>query len=197
MYVRRAYRMTYQSFKHLAALLRSYIFAACGKRGLPRYYSNRRISPDARLACAIRWFAGGSPYYIMTPYGISHTDTTNSFWFVVDAIDEHPAFAIVYPTTHNNQCSIAAGFSDVASAGFACCSGAVDGILIWIHKPSPRECLDSGCSLGKSFCGRTKKFGLKCQAVCNIRGRILDILSLIRDRRRIALLLKECHCSIN
>jgi hypothetical protein len=50
-YFRQAYRMTYQSFKHLAALLRPYIFAACGKQGLPRYYRNGLISPDVRLAC--------------------------------------------------------------------------------------------------------------------------------------------------
>jgi hypothetical protein len=37
-YFRRAYRMTYQSFKHLAALLCPYILAACGKKGNPRNY---------------------------------------------------------------------------------------------------------------------------------------------------------------
>ena len=87
----------------------------------------------------------------MTTYGISHTDTFNSFWFVVDAINKHPACAIVYPTDHDNQRSIPAGFSEESSAGFACFAGAVDGILIWIHNPSPRECLDSGCSSGNFF----------------------------------------------
>ena len=74
-YVQRAYRMRYRSFKHLAALLCPYILAACGKKGNPRNYRNGPISPDVRLACAIRWFAGGSAYDIMTTYGISHTDT--------------------------------------------------------------------------------------------------------------------------
>ncbi len=74
-YFRRAYRMTYRSFKHLAALLCPYILAACGKKGNPRNYRNGPISPDVRLACAIRWFVGGSAYDIMTTYGISHTDT--------------------------------------------------------------------------------------------------------------------------
>jgi hypothetical protein len=87
----------------------------------------------------------------MTTYGISHTDTINSVWFVVDAINKHPAFAVVYPTDHDYQRSIAAGFSEVSSAGFACCAGAVDGIHIWMHKPSPTECLDSGCSSGNFF----------------------------------------------
>jgi hypothetical protein len=69
----------------------------------------------------------------MTTYGISHTDTINSFWFVVDAINKHPAFKIAYPTDHDKQRSIAAGFLEVSSAGFDCCTGAIDGILIWIH----------------------------------------------------------------
>ena len=111
----------------------------------------------------------------MTTYGISHTDTINSFWFVVDAINKHPAFKIAYPTDHDKQRSIAAGFLEVSSAGFDCCAGAIDGILIWIHKPSPRDCLHNGCSPGKFMCARKKKYGLNCQAVCDVRGRILDI----------------------
>ncbi len=57
-------------------------------------------------------------------------------------------------------------------------AGAIDGILIWVHKPSPKDCVDAGCSSGKFFCGRKKKFGLNCQAVCDVWGRILDILIL-------------------
>jgi hypothetical protein len=72
-YFRRAYRMTYTSFRRLAALLRPYIITACGSKGAPRYCPNGPISPDVRLACAIRWFAGGSTYDIMTTFGISHT----------------------------------------------------------------------------------------------------------------------------
>ena len=32
-----------------------------------------------------------------------------------------------------------------------------------------------GCDSGKFMCGRKKKYGLNCQAVCDVRGRILDI----------------------
>ncbi len=175
MYFRRAYRMTYTNFKRLAALLCPYINAACSKKGTSRFYWNGRISPDVRLACAIRWFAGGSPYDIMTTYGISHTDTINSFWYVIDAINRHPHFTIVYPDNQDQQRSIAEGFAAVSAAGIKCCAGAIDGILIWIHKPPPTDCVSSGCSSGKFFCGRKKKFGLNCQAVCDVRGRILDI----------------------
>jgi hypothetical protein len=35
--------------------------------------------------------------------------------------------------------------------------------------------VDAGCSSGKFLCGRKTKFGLNCQAFCDVRGRILDI----------------------
>ena len=168
--------MTYRSFKGLATLLRPFIVSSCrGNKGTPRYCPNGPISPDVRLACAIRWFAGGSTYDIMTTYGISHTDTINSYWYVVDAINKHPRFALSYPGNHDVQRSIAAGFAEVSSAGFESCSGAIDGVLIWIHKPSAKDCFNVGCSPGKFMCGRKKKFGLNCQAVCDVRGRFLDI----------------------
>jgi hypothetical protein len=111
----------------------------------------------------------------MTTYGIGHTDRINSCWYVVDAINRHPRFNFAYPDNHNKQQSIAKGFYKASSAGFRCCAGAIDGILIWVHKPSPKDCVDAGCSSGKFLCGRKKKFGLNCQAVCDVRGRILDI----------------------
>jgi hypothetical protein len=149
--------MKYNTFKRLASLLRRYIIAASGKKGTTKYIPNGPISPDVRLACAICWFAGGSVYDIMTTYGIGHTDTINSCWYVVDAINRHPLFAITYPEDHDKQLSIAKGFANVSTADFRCCAGAIDGILIWIHKPSPKDCDDAGC-----------------QAVCDVRGRILD-----------------------
>ena len=177
LYFRRAYRMKFETFQRLADDLRPYILKAAGhKEGVPsRHVPNGRISPDVRLACAIRWFAGGSPYDMMTTYGISHTDTINSYWYVIDAINKHPQFNITYPADHDAQHAIAQGFSKVSKAGFKCCAGAIDGILIWIHKPSKKDCTTIGCDEGKFFCGRKKKFGLNCQAVCDVRGRILDI----------------------
>jgi hypothetical protein len=172
--------MKYNTFKRLASMLHPLIIAASGKSEEVssqnyRYIPNGPISTDVRLACALRWFAGGSIYDIMTTYGIGHTETTNSCWYVVDAINRHPAFTIQYPSNHNQQQSIADGFLEVSAANFKCCAGAIDGILIWIHKPSKKDCIEAGCSSGKFFCGRKKKFGLNCQAVCDVRGRILDI----------------------
>jgi hypothetical protein len=39
----------------------------------------------------------------MTTYGISHIDTLNSYWYVVDAINQNPRFAIAYPDDHEKQ----------------------------------------------------------------------------------------------
>ena len=170
--------MTYRSFKRFAAVFRPLINAACrSDNGTPRHCPNGPISADVRLACAMRWFAGVSTYDIMTAYGISHTDTIYSYWYVVDAVNKHPRFAISYPDDHDKQRAIAAGFSEMSYAGFGCCSGAIDGILIWTHVLSERllQGLNVGCSPGKFHCSRKKKFGLNSQAVCNARGRFLDI----------------------
>jgi hypothetical protein len=33
----------------------------------------------------------------------------------------------------------------------------------------------SACSVAKFFCGRKHKYGLNCQAICDSRGRFLDV----------------------
>jgi hypothetical protein len=136
---------------------------------------NGPIYHSTRVACAIRYFAGGSPYDIATTFGISIAEVYFSVWEVVDALNLHPEFAIHYPESHEEQKQIAAGFQEKSGAGFDCCAGAVDGILIWIHRPSLECSREASCDTGKFFCGRKHKFGLNCQAVCDANGRFLDI----------------------
>ena len=98
--------MKYCTFQRLASMLRAYIIAASGKKqGSQNYIPNGPISTDVRLACALRWFAGGSIYDIMTTYGIGHTDTIESCWYVVDEVNNHPNFTIVciLPITTNSD----------------------------------------------------------------------------------------------
>jgi hypothetical protein len=45
-----------------------------------------------------------------------------------------------------------------------------------MHKPSLKEADAAGVGQKKFFCGQKNKFGLNCQAVCDFRGQILDIL---------------------
>jgi hypothetical protein len=133
----------------------------------------------------------------MTTYGIGHTDVLNSCWYFVDAINNHPSMQIMYSDDHAKQYAIAESFLKVSSANIGCCAGVIDGMLIWIHKPSLRDCTKSVCSSGKVFCGQKKKFGLNCHAVCDVHGRILDLSIEYLDQPQIALHFKECLCFRN
>jgi hypothetical protein len=153
---RRAYRMKYDSFKKLARKLHHGIREASGKKeeNKPRHIPNGPISSSVRLACALCYFAGGSPYNIMTTFQIGFIETINiSIWYVVDAINSNKDFNLSYPTNHDEQHAIAEGFRKVSGAGFNCCAGAIDGILIWTHKPHEKDCLIVGCNSGKFLCG--------------------------------------------
>jgi DDE superfamily endonuclease len=106
----------------------------------------------------------------MSTYQIGHTEFFKSIWSVVKAINDFDGFRFSYPTSHEKQHEIAAGFEKVSGAGFNCCSGAIYGILIWITKPSTEQCERVGCSDAKFFCARKHKFGMNCQAICDVRG---------------------------
>ena len=129
-----------------------------------------------RLAIAIRYFAGASPYNIMVKYGVSHTSVFESVWIVVEAVNQLPAMKIQYPSDVAEQKRIAKGFCDASKVKFDCCAGAIDGVLIWMHKPLLKEANAAGIGQKKFLCGRKNKFGLNCQAVCDVRGQIIDIL---------------------
>jgi hypothetical protein len=127
------------------------------------------------LGCALQYFAGGSPYDLVVKFGISHTEVLDSVWFVIKAINKHEEFFIEYPADHEKQKQIASVFHSASSAGFSSCAGAIDGILIWIQKPSEKDAARCGVGRKKFFCGRKNKFGLNCQAVSDCCGKFMDI----------------------
>jgi hypothetical protein len=86
---------------------------------------------------------------------------------VVEATHCTNLFNLVFPVDHDAQRELVRQFSICSQVGFDCCVGAVDGILIWILKPSPSCCIHSKCDTSKFFCGRKHKFGLNCQAVAD------------------------------
>jgi hypothetical protein len=156
-YFHRAYRMKYSTFCTLADMLGPFIASVSRKSPTSKNYRhNGAILTSVRLASALCWFAGGSIYNIMTTVGISHTKAMDSCWYVVDAINKINNLQFLYPTNHEEQRAIAAEFQAVSAADFKCCAGAIDGILIWIHKPTQKGCNAGGCMSGKFFCGRKK-----------------------------------------
>lgn len=80
----------------------------------PPIPNGQRIETSVRLGCALRYFAGGSPYDLQVKYGISHTAVIDSVWNVVDAINTNKDFFIPYPTDHNEQCRMAAEWKAVS-----------------------------------------------------------------------------------
>jgi hypothetical protein len=133
----------------------------------------------------------------MTTYGISHTDTIDSFWFVVDAINKHPAFAIVYPTNHDNQRSIAAGFSVLSSAGFPCCAGAVDGIVGYISLRRENALILDVARVIFLWKEEEVRIELPGRLQWCPGQNVGYVYPFVRYRCWIAFLLKECHCSTN
>jgi hypothetical protein len=196
-YFKRAYRMSYKSFWKLHDELKDGIMEAyeqslekAKKRRSRRVRSsgsgrqnnpppppipNGKISSEVRLACSLRYFAGGSPLDIMSKYGVSHTEVLNSVWYVVEASNKKKEWYIEYPQSHDQQLTISAQYKEVSSVDFGVCAGAIDGILIWINRPTLEESRKVGVDQQKFYCGRKHKFGLNCQAVCDVRGRFLDI----------------------
>jgi hypothetical protein len=75
----------------------------------------------------------------------------------VDGVNSDRCVEIVFPDDPDHQKRIAEGFSQVSTANFGCYARAIDGILIWINKPSMKDCLDVGCSSGKISCGKKEK----------------------------------------
>ncbi len=96
-----------------------------------------------------------------------------SVWGVVEAVNQHKAFHISYPNDHRKQRQIAHEFHAASGIGFKNCAGAIDGLRIWILKPSEEEGRRVGISRKKLFCARKSKFGLNMQAVSDRCGRIL------------------------
>jgi hypothetical protein len=173
-YVRRAYRMEPSSFWKLCRLLKPFMVKE-SKKKCRNGAKNGLIPTPTKISVAIRYFAGGSPYDISLVHGISHTEVFRCVWTVVDAVNKCPTFAFGYPSSWVEQQSIADGFKEISRGIFDCCAGAIDGILVWIERPSNKHCELSECGTKKFFCGRKKKFGLNMQATCDHNKKFLDI----------------------
>ena len=167
---RRAYRMTYPTFLELHGLLepemmiihKKYMddltFQRKQKRSQirrrdrsnwTRFVPNGVIPTLTRLAIALRYFAGGSLYDLCPLFGVGRSDAFRSVWMVVEATHRTNLFNLVFPMDHDAKRELARQFSIRSQAGFDCCVGAVDGILIWILKPSPSCCINSKCDASK------------------------------------------------
>lgn len=170
---RRKYRMDKDSFYNLLDIINEHLPKTGEERAKPGSVPNGAITHSSRLSMALRIAAGGDVLDIADYHGVGVGEPMASFWFVVDAINNTPQLNIVFPETHAEQEHLAAQFRAKSEIGIACCIGAIDGILIWIHKPTEEDCGNTGVGPVKFFCGRKKKYGLNMQAICDSKRRFL------------------------
>ena len=175
--------MDYIAFKSLHRLLQSGIQEDIineraindGNNGLKFYMRNGWITTEIHLACVLRYFTGSSYLDIMLLHGIGKTDLYQSIWAVVHATNACTTLQFSFPTMSAQCESIASEFSHRSKAGFRNCIGCIDGMLVWMEKPSKKQCMEVGVDDGKFYCGRKGKFTLNLQAVCDARRRFTYI----------------------
>jgi hypothetical protein len=64
---------------------------------------------------------------------------------VIDAINMTEELTISFPTDHDEQIKIAKGFEAKSTPCFSVCVGALDGMLVWMEKPTEAECEEAKC----------------------------------------------------
>ena len=178
-YFRRSFRMTMKTFRRLFRILKEDLTRVVDSKQTDKEKDcspNGKITLTVRLACGIRFFAGGDAYDIACMFGISHSSVFKSVDFVIEAVNKCDELKLEFPSDHDKQQEIADGFLKKSpDARFGCCGGCIDGIVVWTHKPSKEDCEEIGVSEAKFFCGRKHKFGLNMQAICNHKKQFLDI----------------------
>jgi hypothetical protein len=147
------------SFWDLHQLLKTKIINSTKEGSIKRHKNgawNGLISTSIWLSAALRDFAGGRPDDIALVHGISHSEVYNSVWRAVDAINDCNKLSISYPEDEDLQQAIAKEFEARSRASVSICSGAINGMLIWLKQLSLADCKRAGVGWKKSFCGRKK-----------------------------------------
>lgn len=163
---KRAYRMSYVSFNRLHRLLFPEV---------PRYRrgGRKRHESTMKLSCALRYFAGGSAWDIQISHGIPRSLIYPIVWDVVDRVIQYLP-VIQFPESYEKQKEIADGFKKRSACGIDCCCGCIDGMLVWLERPSKASCKVMKCGPEKFNCSRKGKYGLNLQAVCDHERRFLE-----------------------
>lgn len=169
-YFRRAYRMTFDDFRLLESYVSPYMSYAKSKKG-----RNGPVPTECALSATIRFLAGGAVYDIMQTHGVSHSTLYNCIWHTIAAINNCPHLKFKFPRKHEDQLALAAEFTKRSQAGFCCCVGCIDGMLLWIDRPTAEDCRQMKTGDAKFHCTRKGKFGFNLQAVCDAHGRFMSV----------------------
>jgi hypothetical protein len=186
-YFRRSHRMSYEDFQVLSATVVPYMEYSKCHRG-----RNGPVPLTTALSATLRFLSGGSVYDIMLTHGVSHSTFYNCVWHTLAAINRCPLLMMKFPSSHEEQLKSAKEFSKKSVAGFDSCVGCIDGMLLWVEKPSKADCCSMKTGDARFYCSRKGRYGFNLQAVCDANGRFTrvwiktpgassDFLSFIRS----------------
>jgi hypothetical protein len=154
----RAYRMSKQSFKRLADLVRPYVVVdqAMARRST----RTGEITTEMRLSIALRYFAGGSYLDIATSHGVHTTTFFSIVWSIVFAINTVEELAPSFPYDDPTKLeAMSARFQRRFHNPFHGCVGALDGLAIQIERPKTPN--------SQSHYNRKGFFAVNMQALCD------------------------------
>ena len=100
-----------------------------------------------------------------------------SIWGVCNTVNmsKLEALQMEFPSEHTKQLLIAEGFRAKLWEDIGCCVGAIDGMLVWMDKPSVKVLKGAQVGAKKFYCGRKHKHGMILQAICNHKRQFMDI----------------------
>jgi hypothetical protein len=136
---------------------------------------NGFITHAARLKMSLRYFAGGDPLDIAEVHVVSEDQPLTSGWYIVDAIHASSQLDIKFPESYTAQAECVQGFKSKYSIIIDCCLGAIDGMFVWMNKPTIADQANIGFGPSKFFCGKKMKYGLNIMGVCDSRRRFIWI----------------------
>ena len=145
---RRAFRMHLDTFLRLYNCIKEDLFEVLKYDSRSNRGPNGRVHPSIILGIAIRVFAGADPLDLITSFDVSKAVVHRSVDNVIDAVCKSKTLKIAFPKEHDEQPKIAKKFEQISSAKFRNCVGAIDGMLVWINKPTEEECQKIGVGSG-------------------------------------------------
>jgi len=160
------YRMSYESFMSLAALLEPSLLqsdrhslSSCGQMA---------ICPPHILGLTIRWLSGGSYHDIRDAGNFSMPTFFRLLKKGLHAIVSCEELQMKLPTMVNELDELAEGFKNKSTEGvMSGCVGALDGLLLLIRTPTREE----ASNVRQFFSGHYQRMGLNVQGLvdCHLR----------------------------
>jgi hypothetical protein len=134
------------------------------------------ISGELRLGIFLRMLAGSSYLDLFMIFGVSNSSIYNCFEQATDWINKTLTFRLVEALQKEDLGylkQLSHAFSHDSNGRYNGCIGALDGLAIKIRRPTLSEWLkDAG-----AYFTRKGFFALNCQAICDVKKRILWISS--------------------